>query len=92
MVLLCRGRVKRIDRIREVARVAYTIHLGCCDKRCIEMSSPARVCGEVPARVCGDGGRGVGVIQRIYRRENVVRYEAGAFKIAGDAAVIDDHH
>ena len=50
------------------------------------------MCGEVPARVCGDGGRGVGVIQRIYRRENVVRYEAGAFKIAGNAAVIDDHH
>ena len=50
------------------------------------------MCGKVTARVCGDGGRGVGVIQRIYRRENVVRYEAGAFKIAGNAAVIDDHH
>ena len=50
------------------------------------------MCGEVPARVCGDGGRGVDVIQRIYRGGNVVRYEAGACKIAGDATVIDDHH
>ena len=56
------------------------------------MKRTARVCGEVPGRVCGDGGRGVGVIQRIYRRENVVGYEGGAFKIAGNAAVIDDYH
>ena len=62
------------------------------------MRSPARVCGEVPARVCGDGGRGVDLVWKIFRerasarRKNVVRHKAGAFKIAGDATVIDDHH
>ena len=51
-----------------------------------------------PARVCGDGGRGVDLIWKIFRerasarRKSLVRHEAEAFKIAGDATVIDDHH
>ena len=62
------------------------------------MKSPARVCGEAPARVCRVGGRGVDLVWKIFRerasarRKNVVRPGAGAFKIAGDATVIDDHH